>query len=194
MRSRSTGRFLQWMAADRPQDANNLQPRLGFAYTRSTTGPCCAAAAGLYYADIPAAALNWAQLPQKVAFIGVRVPTAGPISRSSPFNGPQADATTRRCSGSATSGTCQVACTGDLRRAAAVPGGTRASRTMWQCSIGFQRQLGANSAISPPTTSTSTARDENILLANINLTFNPATGANYPFANVRTGGSIRSGA
>lgn len=59
--------FLQWMPADRPQEADNLQPRVGFAYSLNDR-TVLRGGSGLYYADIPAAALNWAQLPQKVAF------------------------------------------------------------------------------------------------------------------------------
>jgi hypothetical protein len=51
---------------------------------------------------------------------------------------------------------------------------------MWQTSVGFQRQL-TNTAAFTPITVYFHGGDENILLPNINQTFNPATGVNYPF-------------
>jgi hypothetical protein len=92
--------FDKWMAANRPQDADNLQPRLGFAYAVNDR-TVVRGGAGLYYADIPAAALNWAQLPQKVAFIGCRCGRPGRL-HGQPVQRTAARPTTRRCSASAT--------------------------------------------------------------------------------------------
>jgi hypothetical protein len=54
---------------------------------------------------------------------------------------------------------------------------------MWQSSIGFQRQLAGNTALTADYVYFHGA-DENILLANINVTYDEATGANSPFSDI----------
>jgi hypothetical protein len=170
--------FLQWMAADRPQDADNLQPRAGFAYSLDDR-TVLRGGTGLYYADIPAAALNWAQLPQKVAFIGVS-PDGRPDFVVNPFNGPRPSydqALERFCYVRNVPG-CLYRDLGELPPTpeyAGVP-------LKWQSSVGFQRQLAADTALTVDYVYSHGA-DENILLPNINLTYNEATGVNYPFSN-----------
>jgi hypothetical protein len=171
--------FLQWMAPDRPQDANNLQPRLGFAYSL-TDRTVIRGGSGLYFADIPAAALNWAQLPQKVAFIGVQADGRSDFAVN-PFNGPRPSfeqSLERFCYVRNVPG-CLYRDIGELppyEQYQGVP-------LMWQSSVGFQRQLAGNSAFTADYVYFHGA-DENILLPNINLTYDEATGANYPFSNV----------
>jgi hypothetical protein len=168
--------FLQWMAADRPQDANNLQPRLGFAYSLNDR-TVLRGGTGLYYADIPAAALNWAQLPQKVAFIGVDADGRSDFVVN-PFNGPRPSfdqALDRFCYVRNEPG-CLYRDLGELPpppEYAGVP-------LMWQSSVGFQRQLAGSAALTADYVYFHGA-NENILLPNINLTYDEATGVNYPF-------------
>ena len=171
--------FEPWMAPNRPQDANNLQPRLGFAYSLNDR-TVLRGGSGLYYADIPAAALNWAQLPQKVAFIGVQADGRADFAVS-PFNGPRPtydQALERFCYVRNTPG-CLYRDIGELPPYPDVAG----VPLMWQSSVGFQRQLAGNSAVTADYVYFHGA-DENILLANINVTYDQATGANYPFTNI----------
>ena len=99
---------------------------------------------GLYYADIPAAALNWAQLPQKVAFISVEA-DGRPDFAVSPFNGPRPtfdQALERFCYVRNVPG-CLYRDLGELPpypEYAGVP-------LMWPSSIGFQRQLASSLSI-----------------------------------------------
>jgi hypothetical protein len=171
--------FDKWMAAGRPQDADNLQPRLGFAYT-VTDRTVLRGGAGLYYADIPAAALNWAQLPQKVTFIGIEA-DGRPDFVVNPFNGPRPsyeESLTRFCYVRNVPG-CLFRDLGELPpppEYAGVP-------FMWQSSIGFQHQLAGNTAVTADYVYFH-GGDENILLPNINQTFDPATGVNYPAEDV----------
>jgi len=171
--------FDRWMAANRPQDADNLQPRLGFAYAVNDR-TVVRGGAGLYYADIPAAALNWAQLPQKVAFIGVDADGRADFTVN-PFNGPRPtydQALQRFCYVKNVPG-CLYRDLGELPpppEYAGVP-------YMWQSSIGFQRQLTDSAALTADYVYFH-GGDENILLPNINQTFNAATGVNYPFDDV----------
>jgi hypothetical protein len=52
----------------------------------------------------------------------------------------------------------------------------------WQSSIGFQRQVGPDMSVEADYVYTR-GRDEKVLQDNANLTFDPATGAPYPFSN-----------
>jgi hypothetical protein len=171
--------FEPWMSAGRPQDANNLQPRLGFAFSVNDR-TVIRGGSGLYYADIPAAVLNWAQLPQKVAFIFVESDGRADFAVN-PFNGPRPsyqESLTRFCYVSNTPG-CLFRNIGELPpypEVAGVP-------LMWQSSIGFQRQFAGNTALTADYVYFHGA-DENVLLPNINLTFDEATGSNYPFTDV----------
>jgi hypothetical protein len=171
--------FLQWMAPDRPQDANNLQPRLGFAYSLNDR-TVLRGGTGLYYADIPAAALNWAQLPQKVAFIGVDADGRSDFVVN-PFNGarPSYDQALERFCYVRNEPGCLYRDLGELPpppEYAGVP-------LMWQSSVGFQRQLAGNAALTADYVYFHGA-DENILLPNINLTYDEASGVNYPFDDI----------
>ena len=49
----------------------------------------------------------------------------------------------------------------------------------WQTTIGLQRQFGGTMAVEADYVYTQ-GRDEKDVIDNVNLTFNPATGANYP--------------
>ncbi len=63
----------------------------------------------------------------------------------------------------------------------------------WQNSIGFQRQFGSTIAFEADYVYAKGA-DEKDVIDNVNLTYNPATGANYPFADRARGGRSPSGA
>jgi hypothetical protein len=59
---------------------------------------------------------------------------------------------------------------------------TQLGRT-WQTSIGLQRQIGSTVAVEADYVY-SQGRNEKDVLDNMNLTYNPATGANYPFSDI----------
>src|SRR5258706_7812086 len=59
---------------------------------------------------------------------------------------------------------------------------TQMART-WQNSIGFQHQVGTTMAVEADYVY-SQGRNEKDVISNMNLTFNPATGANYPFSDI----------
>ena len=63
--------FLPFELANRPQDANNIQPRLGFAYTL-THRRVLRGGAGLYYNDELNTNVLWPMSPLTIAVIGVR--------------------------------------------------------------------------------------------------------------------------
>ena len=56
-------------------------------------------------------------------------------------------------------------------------------RARWQNSIGFAHQIGTTMAFEADYVYTQ-GRNEKDIIDNVNLTYNPATGANYPFSDV----------
>ena len=71
---------------DRPQDANNLQPRVGFAW-QVTDRTVVRGGSGMYYNDILNTNVLWPQSPLTIAVI--RVNNDGrPDFAANPFNGP----------------------------------------------------------------------------------------------------------
>ena len=173
--------FEPWMAAGRPQDANNIQPRVGFAYTVNDR-TVFRGGAGLYYADVPASALFWAQMPSKTAMIDV-TPNGRPDFAANPFNGPAPtleQALQRFCYVKSAPG-CLIRNIDELPpppEYAEVP-------HKLQTSIGIERQFSDNVAMTADYVY-SHGYNENILQSNINATYDPATGLNRPFDDPRT--------
>jgi hypothetical protein len=173
--------FEPWMAADRPQDANNIQPRVGFAYTL-TDRTVLRGGAGLYYADVPAAALFWAQMPSKAAIIVVK-PDGRPDFTANPFNGPAPtfdQALERFCYVRNTPG-CLIR---DIDELPPPPEYAEVPHKL-QTSLGVEHQFGDTTALTADYVY-SHGYNENILQSNINGTFDPATGVNRPFADAST--------
>ena len=170
-----------WMKANRPQDADNLQPRFGFAYSLNDR-TVIRGGSGKYYADVIAS--NWTHSSRSLSVAFVAVDNDGrPDFVTNPFNGP---APTFE---QALSRFCYVSnVTGCLFRDAQeqAPQAEYSHLTHdWQSSIGFQRQFGADMSIESDYVYTR-GRDEKVIQDNSNLTFNPATGAPYPFSNRAT--------
>jgi carboxypeptidase family protein len=168
-----------WMAANRPQDANNIQPRAGFAYTLNDR-TVLRGGAGKYYSDIIAS--NWTHASRSLTVAFIQVNNDGRADFAvNPFNGPlptHEQALTRFCYANNNAPGC-------LFRAAeeqAPPPAFAHLTQTWQSSIGFQRQVGTDMAFEVDYVY-NRGRDEKMLEGNINLTYNPATGANYTFAD-----------
>ena len=178
----STGEWVNWVAfppfieADRPDDTNNWGPRLGFAY-QLTDRTVVRGGYGLYYAEVTGQPAVFTL--RNVQQITPQILNDGrPDFASNPFNGPAPNheqASRLLCSVNR-SATCLRPSVGnfvapDLK-----------SPFSHQASLGFQRQLSGTMAVEADWTYTGS---EDILNArNINLSFNPATGANYPFTDI----------
>jgi len=178
----SIGEFVNWVGfpplieADRPNDTNNVAPRLGFAYSL-TDRTVVRGGYGIYYAEVtgqPAifTLRNVQQITPQILNDG-RADFA-----SNPFNGPapnHVQASQRLCTVNRVAG-CLRANVGnfvapDLK-----------SPFSHQASMGFQRQLTDSMAVEADWVYTG---NRDILNArNINLSFNPATGANYAFNDI----------
>ena len=171
-----------WMQPNRPQDADNIQPRLGFAYSLNSK-TVIRGGSGKYYGDVIAS--NWTMPSRSLSVAFIQIANDGRADfAANPFNGaplPTYDQALPRF--------CYVNnAPGCLDRAAAEQAPQAAYSHLphdWQSSIGFQRQLGADMSIESDYVYTR-GRNEKTLQDNANITFNPATGAPYPFATRAT--------
>ena len=168
------------LVGDRPTAYTNFGPRVGFAYAL-TDRTVLRGGWGLYYGDTYSNMLAFAKSFQNIAFL--QVPYDGrPDFAANPFNGPIPNydqAVARFCSVNGNAPGC-------IRRAALeLPPYPSAAKwpVSYQSSIGIQRQIGNEMAFEADYVSTR-GRNEKSLQDNINLTFNPATGVNYPFADI----------
>ena len=162
---------LPFLKAGRTADKNNVAPRLGFAYSAGDR-TVVRGGFGRYFAEVSDQAA-WST-KQAAKVFSVEVLNDGrPDFASNPFNGPaptHAEAVARWNDGL------------QLRTfsftladpAAQVP-------YSWQTSLGVERQLGDVLGIQADYVFTGTRHDQ--ILRDINLAYNPATGANYPFTD-----------
>jgi hypothetical protein len=171
--------FPPFAMPDRPQDANNFQPRLGFAYQLSDR-TVIRGGSGLYYNDILNTNVLWPQSPLTIAII--RVNNDGrPDFVTNPFNGPLPtydQALQRFCYVNNTPG-CLLR---DFQEQAAIPEYSHVTHS-WQTSIGVQHQFGVRAALDINYVNIR-SRDEKSLQDNVNITFDPVTGNPYPYSNV----------
>jgi Carboxypeptidase regulatory-like domain/TonB dependent receptor len=171
--------FPPFQSAGRPSEYTNVQPRVGFAY-KLNTWTVLRGGAGLYYGDTlgdSATAVGNAQVAQFQYFNDGR-----PDFAANPTNGQPlptyAQAQQQYCYANNNAPGCL------LRSVAEVAGPPQYVHMprAFQTSIGFQRQFGDTMAVEADYVY-SHGSNEKSVLGNINLTFNPATGANYPFTN-----------
>jgi hypothetical protein len=164
----------------RPQDANNIQPRLGFAY-QVTDRTVVRGGAGLYYNDVLNTNVLWPMSPLTIAVIAVDNDFKRPDFAANPFNGPlptYEQALQRFCYVNNVPG-CLLR---DLQEQAPVADYAHVTHS-WQSSIGVAHQFGRNMAIEADYVNTR-SRDEKSIQDNVNITFNPATGTPYPYSDV----------
>jgi hypothetical protein len=169
-----------FIEAGRPNDTNNLQPRIGAAY-RFGEQTVVRGGTGLYFAEPLAIDTFW--MAQAVRLAVIEVTNDGrPNFAADPFNGqplPTLEQANQRF--------CHVRnVPGCLQRAVAeliAPPefSTDLART-WQSSIGVAHQLSGTMAVEADYIYSKGDHEKDII-DNTNLTFNPATGANYPFSD-----------
>ena len=169
-----------WMLPNRPQDSDNIQPRLGFAY-RLDDQTVVRGGGGLYYPDIIGSQFSHSNRFVKLVY--VTLPNDGRADfATNPFNGPTpsySQAVARMCDTNGSAAGC-------LRRDAeelAPPAAFNALTDTWQTSIGFQRQLREDLGIEMDYIY-NRSRGEKVLHNNANLRYSEATGANLPFSTV----------
>jgi hypothetical protein len=169
----------------RPNDTNNFQPRLGFAYTLSDR-TVLRGGYGRYYGDLITGIAG--QMNALSATAVVEVQNDGrPDFVVNPFNGPwptKEQLETRFCSNNPTP-TCIRRDTGE--NFVSPPKEHTRMPYSHQASIGMQRQIGDVMSVEADYVFVG-GRDERTTqgtqLNNINLSYDPATGVNYPFTDI----------
>ena len=156
--------FDPWLSPNRPLDKDNIQPRLGFAYSINDR-TLMRGGWGLFYGGGTGAAHAYYTETQ---IINVQVNNDGrPDFASNPFNGPIPTYE-------------EVVRSGALRSLFLVlPADHPEIPFAHQASVGVQRQFGSTMSVSADLVYS----DERSALVpmDINIAYNPATEANYPF-------------
>jgi hypothetical protein len=169
------------LAPGRPNDTNNFQPRLGFAWSMNDR-TVIRGGAGKYYADILTNLHMWTYGNQTIASVEVNN-NGRPDFPTNPFVGP------RPTPEQAFANFCDVnnrpgCLTRGLQELAPPPPYDQVQNS-WQTSIGFQRQLGEAMAVDVDYVYNG-SRNEKVIQENVNLSFNPATGEPLPYSNAAT--------
>jgi hypothetical protein len=169
--------LLRFIQADRPDDTNNLAPRLGFSYSLNDR-TVLRGGYGLYYGTVTTAyhAIFYSRV------VSFAVENDGrPDFASNPHNGPDPSYESllaRLCT--------PALLPGCIRRenpyTGRVYGNDFVMPYSHQPSIGMQRQIGSTMAVEADYLYIGSWQAADV--KNINLTYNPATGANYPFSDL----------
>jgi hypothetical protein len=170
---------LPWMIGGRKQDANNIQPRVGFAYQLNEM-TAVRGGVGVYYPDIIAG--NFTHSTRINSQTNLSPSNDGRADfASNPFNGPYPSAT------EAIQQSCDFNFVpGCIRREAeelAPPDGLNGLTRTTQATFGFQRQVAGNASLEMDYVY---KRDDGqkVLHPSVNIIYDQATGANLPFSDV----------
>ena len=169
--------FPPFQDADRPDDWNNVQPRVGFAY-RWNDRTVIRGGTGVYFGDAFADA---GSAIGNTFITLIRYENDGrPDFAANPTNGRPlptfAEAQPLYCDSNGNTPGCLIR---DVREFTALPEYIELPRT-FQTSIGFQRQFGDTMAVEVDYVY-SQGRFEKDVVDNVNLLFDPATGTNLDF-------------
>ena len=176
--------FLPFLEGDRPNDTNNIQPRVGFAY-KWDDRTVIRGGFGRYYGDTQSNALSFTY--SFAALANVEYPNDGRADFfRNPFNGPKPtrdQGLTLFCSENGNRPGCLLRAASEL----APYSGYDMDRipNSWQGSVGFQRQIRDDLAVEMDYVRTNT-RNEKTITGNINLSYDAATGLNLPYGNRAT--------
>jgi hypothetical protein len=170
---------LPWMVGNRPQDTDNIQPRLGFAF-QANDRTVFRGGAGLYYGEPIGSSFSWSMRMRDLIYVGI--PNDGrPDFASNPFNGPQPTYDQAYAMLCHVNG-MQPGCLERDGLELAPPADYAHLNQAWQLSVGFQRQLAGNTVLEMDYAHNRN-RNEKVISDNANLTYDPATGLNNPFSN-----------
>ena len=165
---------LPWIIGGRPQDKNNLQPRLGFAYQLNDR-TVLRGGVGKYYGEPIAGAFTWTERFRDLIYIALPNDNT-PDFATNPFHGPlptYAEALQRVCDVNPVDKCLHRA--GDEL---APPAAYSLLNHSWQTSLGIQRQFGNDMSVEMDF-AWNKASNEKAIDHNVNLTYDPATGVNY---------------
>jgi hypothetical protein len=166
-----------WQQAERPEDWNNFQPRLGFAYQLAER-TVLRGGSGLYFGDALGADFSFATGNAQVLVIQYQNDGRANFAVD-PTNGQGLptfeQALNRFCYRNNNAPGCLIR---DLQEFVAPPEFIHVPQT-WQSSLGIQQQIGNVMAVTADYVYSRGSHEKDVI-DNVNLTFNPATGANYP--------------
>jgi hypothetical protein len=169
--------LLPWMSGVRPADTNNLAPRLGFAYSL-TDSTVLRGGYGLYFTQLENDSQHQPTLFQQIAIPEV-LNDGRPDFASNPFNGPT-PTLEQVLAGLCATNNVPGCVRRDITSEIPTPG--YSISYSHQASVGVQRQLGPAMAFETNYVFTGSRKEETT--RNMNLTYNPATGANYPASDI----------
>jgi hypothetical protein len=171
-----------FLEAGRPNDTNNIQPRVGFAY-QIDDRTVLRGGSGLYYYEPITSDTLWTVGNSLVAAIQI-TNDGRPNFAADPFNGrplPTFDqAQAQFCHVNRNAPGCLFSALNELVSPVEY---SRELGRNWQNSLGVARQIGNTMSVQADYVYTQ-GRNEKDIIDNINLTYNPATGANYSFDDV----------
>jgi hypothetical protein len=184
---------LPFYRGGRPNDTDNIQPRIGFAYQVSDS-TVLRGGTGLYYADALTVDAFWQYYNAQLSRI--EIPNDGrPNFAADPLNGrplPSFEEANRafchapeqagafnawRASGYAGAAPCLFAAYQEI----VAPDEFMQQARTFQTSLGLQRQFTGVMAVEADYVY-SQGRNEKDTIDNINLAYDPATGVNFPYA------------
>ena len=190
------GEFEPFMEKGRPQDADNIQPRLGFAYQLNDR-TVMRGGAGKYYAEVITPVVLYALEPATIAVLevandgrpglrGQPVQRPGAVVRGGARRGSARRRSRRRTSRPGRRATSPARSPCVLRGAGemAPPADYAHVPQTWQATIGVQRQIGTAMSVEADYVY-SRGRDEKFIQENVNLSFTNASGIgiNNPYTN-----------
>ena len=170
--------LLPWMSGTRPTDKQNVAPRLGFALSLNDR-TVVRGGYGVYFTQLENDSQHQPTLFRQIAIPEVTNTQARANFATNPFNGPRptlAQVNATLCSVSNVPGCVRKDITSEI------PSPGYSVSYSHQVSIGFQRQISSVASIESNYVYTGSRKDE--VVRNMNLTYNPATGANYPSADI----------
>jgi len=178
-------RFLPWLPGDLPHDKNNLAPRIGVNY-RLTDRTSVRGGYGLFFAFAPNDGVQQTEgylhrFENQIFNDGRANFTTVGDGFWGWFDGPKPsfqDALQRACDVNFVKGCVYRSLTQEID----YPG--RQTSYSHQASAGIQQQLGRDMSLEVNYIFTGGRREETA--QNVNLTYDPATGANFPFTAVST--------
>ena len=172
--------FQPWVDKNNYNDWNNIQPRFGFAYKLSE-GTVIRGGAGLFYQGATSGEETNAKGNTQIALL-VYPNDGRPDFAANPTNGQPLptfeQAQTRYCHTTNNAPGCLQLAALEL----ILDPKYEKLAYNWQYSLGFQHQFGATIGLDVDYIYNRGNREKGIA-DNINLTYNPATGANYPFSD-----------
>ena len=154
---------------DRGNDLTNFGPRAGFAYNINDR-TVIRGGAGRYYGQVVDNLTSFT-LSAATTYVAQVFNDGRPDFATNPFNGPLPTLEQLRKSGI------------DQSTGSAIATPYMKMPYSWSSSLGFQRQIGSTMALTSDFNFVG-ARQERLGLTNLNLSYNPTTGVNYPSTDV----------